>query len=288
MSANAQPSLDELRAVVQPPEVLARRAEHWTGDLYMRRFSIHLTRALIRTPISANGVTGLMILSGSLAGLALLVPGIWGPLLAVALTQLQMLIDCCDGEVARWRGTYTPAGIFLDKVGHYLAEGLLGLGLGLRASGITMGETASTKVWQCLFAGAILMAWIWFNKALNDMVHVARAFNGLDKLAERKSLPSQEAPSAPAEPEAAETRSVLAVRLLGTARTMARFVPFHKAFHSIELSLVVFAVALIGLIVGQPLAVMRVLLVVLAVAIVLVSLGHAISIIMSSKLRARG
>lgn len=252
----------------------------------MRRFSIHLTRALIRTPISANGVTGLMILSGALAGLTLLIPGVWGPLLAVTLTQLQMLLDCCDGEVARWRGTYTPAGIFLDKVGHYLAEGLLGLGLGLRASGITWGETEHVKVWQYLFAGAVLMAWIWFNKALNDMVHVARAFSGLDKLAERKSLPSQGVSSAPAEPAASEAAQAMSVRLLRTARTMARFVPFHKAFHSIELSLVIFAFAVIGLIIGQPLAIMRVLVVVLGVAIVLVSLGHAISIKMSSKLRA--
>lgn len=284
-SASAQPSVEELRAAVQPPEVLARRAEHWTGDLYMRRFSVHLTRLLIRTPLSANGVTGLMILSGSMAGFALLIPGIWGPLLAVLLTQLQMLLDCCDGEVARWRGTYTPAGIFLDKVGHYLAEGLLGLGLGLRASGMTMGETDPVHVWQYLFAGALLMGWIWFNKALNDMVHVARAFNGLEKLTESKSVPDPVQPNA-SEQEPPTTSVALPVRLLQVARKVARFVPFHKAFHSIELSLVIFVVALLGAVIGQPVATMRVLLILLSSAIVIVSLGHAVSIKMSPKLRA--
>ena len=286
MSApTSRPSLAELRAAVQPPEVLARRAEHWTGDLYMRRFSVHLTRLLIRTPISANGVTGLMILSGSLAGVALLIPGVWGPLLAVFLTQLQMLLDCVDGEVARWRRTYTPAGIFLDKVGHYLAEGLLGLGLGLRASGIAMGESEPVRVWQYLFAGALLMAWIWLNKALNDMVHVARAFSGLDKLAESKSPRSDLASDPDHEPIEPSPGSPVA-QLLKAARRAARFVPFHKAFHSIELSLIVLVFALVGAVVGEPLAAMRVLLIVLSVAIVVVSLGHAVSIALSSKLRS--
>ena len=93
----------------------------------MRRISPYLTRVLVRAGLSANAVTGLMILSGAASGFALLVPGLWGPLLAVLLTQLQMLWDASDGEVARWRGTSSPLGIFLDKVGHYLTESLIPL-----------------------------------------------------------------------------------------------------------------------------------------------------------------
>ena len=64
--AQARPtSIAELRAVTQPPEVRGRRnAEHWTASLYLRRFSPYLTWFLLKTPISANGVTGLMILVG--------------------------------------------------------------------------------------------------------------------------------------------------------------------------------------------------------------------------------
>ena len=36
------------------------------------------------------------------------------PILAVLLTQLQLLWDASDGEVARWRGTSSPLGVFLD------------------------------------------------------------------------------------------------------------------------------------------------------------------------------
>src|SRR5690625_6214910 len=71
---------------------------------------------LVRTKISANGVTGLMILAGWCIAGSLLIPGIWGAVLAVFFSQVQMYIDCCDGEVARWRGTSGAKGVFLDKV----------------------------------------------------------------------------------------------------------------------------------------------------------------------------
>jgi hypothetical protein len=117
-----RPTVAELREVTQPPAVRGRStSEHWVADVYLRRLSPYLTRVLLRTPISANGVTWVMIATGASAGLALLVPGLPGGALALVLGQLQMLWDCCDGEVARWRQTFSPAGTFLDKVGHYAA-----------------------------------------------------------------------------------------------------------------------------------------------------------------------
>lgn len=265
----ARPNLDELRAVVQPPEILGRRnAEHWTGNLYMRRYSIYLTNLLVRTPISANGVTGLMILVGISAAAALLIPGLPGALLAALLAQLQMYIDCSDGEVARWRGVSSPAGVFLDKVGHYSAEGLIGLALGIRASGVIGGqETDPVEIWKYCFCGAFLMAWILFNKALNDMVHISRAFAGLDRLA-----------------DTAQAKQVSATSLIGRLRKVARFLPFHRILHSIELTLLALAVAIIALF-CPPLAAERVLVVVLAVATPLVTLGHFLAIMASPRLR---
>ena len=69
-------SFAELRAVAQPPEVRSRRnAEHWTASLYLRDISPYLTWILLRTSISANGVTGLMFLTGWSVAAALLIPG---------------------------------------------------------------------------------------------------------------------------------------------------------------------------------------------------------------------
>lgn len=110
-----RPAIAELRAVCQPESVRGRKnAEHWSG-FYMRDGSVHLTRLLVPTRITPNGVTGIMIVSGWCVGASLLIPGIWGPILAVLFGQLQMFLDAVDGELARWRQRFSPAGIFLDR-----------------------------------------------------------------------------------------------------------------------------------------------------------------------------
>ena len=59
------PSIAELRAATQPPSIFARDSgEHWAGRLYVRRASVYVTRALLRTRITPDGVTLLMLLSG--------------------------------------------------------------------------------------------------------------------------------------------------------------------------------------------------------------------------------
>lgn len=258
-------SLAELRAVTQPPEVRGRRnAEHWTASLYLRRLSPYLTWLLVRTSISANGVTGLMILVGWSAAAALVIPGVAGAALALLLGQLQMLVDCCDGEVARWRRTSSPAGVFLDKVGHYTTEALIPIALGLRAAGFPF-ETPGDFLWTSV--GFALALVIVLNKALNDMVHVARANAGLIKLADTKG-------------EAAVSSSGLA-RL----RRAARFLPFHRLYHSVELTMLAFAAALVGLVVGAGTA-DRVLVGALLPLALLALVGHFVTIMASRRVRS--
>lgn len=258
-------SIAELREVTQPPEVRLRaNAEHWTASLYLRDLSPYLTWMLLKTSISANGVTGLMILVGWSTAAALLVPGIGGALLAVVLGQLQMLVDCCDGEVARWRDTRSPAGVFLDKVGHYSTEALIPLALGVRAAGYPF-DAPMDYFWTTL--GSTLALVIVLNKALNDMVHVARANAGLTKLADRKSEsePSQ--------------------RLVARLRRAARFLPFHRLYHSVELTLIALATALVGLIIGAPLA-DRILIGALLPLALLALVGHFVAIMASRRVRS--
>lgn len=263
---NARPaSIAELRAVTQPPEVRERRnAEHWTAHLYLRDVSPYLTRLLLRTRISANGVTGLMILTGWATAAALLIPGVAGAALAVVLGQLQMLVDCCDGEVARWRRTSSPAGHFLDAVGHYSTEILIALALGVRAFGYPF-EAPADYLWTTLALALALV--IAVNKALNDLVRVARAYAGLPKLGNEASA------TAPRHP------------LISLARRAVRFFPFHRAFHSVELTLVTFAVSLLALATGSP-GTERVYLAVLLAFAVLAVAGHFVAIVSSRRLRA--
>lgn len=263
----SRPTVDQIRAVVHPPEVTDRaNAEHWTSARYLRRLSVYVTAVVVRTPISANGVTLLMIIAGFLAGPALLLPGVWGPLVAVLLTQLQMLLDCSDGEVARWRRASSPRGVFLDQVGHFVAEGSIGLFLGLRAAGLVGGSDPLSS-WQFAFVGAVLAGGIWFNKALNMMVVVARVNSGLGK-----------------QPDIPATRAVPATSVVGRLRRGARFIPFHRLYHSIELSLLTLAVAVLGTGWVDRLTLDRAFVLVMTIGIWVVIVGHMTAIWHSKRL----
>jgi phosphatidylglycerophosphate synthase len=259
-------SLAQLRDVTQPPEVRTRaNAEHWVAHLYLRDLSPYVTWVLLKTPISANGVTALMIFTGWATAAALVIPGIWGPVLALVLGQLQMLIDCCDGEVARWRKTKSPAGHFLDAVGHYTTEALIPLALGLRAAGLADNSRPLDWMWVAL--GAFLAIVIILNKVLNDLVRVARAMSDLPKLADAKGA------NAP--------RPGMVAKL----RRMARFVPFHRIYHSVELTIIAFIAALVGLVMGE-LLISQILVAILLPLSVLAISGHFVAIMTSSRVRA--
>ena len=250
----SRPSISQIREISQPISVTGRStSEHWVADLYQRRLSPYLTRLLLRTPISANGVTWLMIIVGASIGPALLIQGWVGIALALFLSQLQMLIDCSDGEVARWRDTKSPMGIFLDKLGHYLAESLIPICFGLRLANWPE-EPINNSIYPYL--GALLAILIILNKAFNDAVHVARAFSGLGKI--------QDQPGA----------NLPRKGVLRFLRKIFNFLPAQRIFHSVEFTIFI---AFFSTFEGS-------LAIALGIA-VFVTVGHVAAIVSSSKLR---
>ena len=256
----ARPTIAQLREVTQPPSVRTRAAaEHWVAHAYLRDISPYLTRILLRAGFSANGVTWLMIIAAAAAAVATGWPTLSGAILAVILVQLQMLLDCCDGEVARWRQTSSPRGVYLDRVGHYVAEVGIAVALGVRAT----GELRLSGIW--ISAGLLLGLLIALNKVENDLVHVARHYSGLTQMR-----------------DADEVRAPRGGLLRG-ARRLAGLVPFHKVFHSVELSILVLIAAIIDLFVAG--AATKVLLAALVVAAGVTLIGHLVAVLASSRLR---
>lgn len=256
------PSAAEIRRVTQPESVTGRDVEHWTAGLYLRRISPHVTRLALRAGLSANAVTGLMILTGLLAGAALLLGGLVGAVLALVLGQLQMLWDCSDGEVARWRRQQSVVGIFLDKLGHYGAELALCVCLGLRVADLP-GAGRVGELGPVL--GALLAALVLLNRAVNEMVHASRAAGGLPPLG-----------------VAGTGRGTPSVTWVARLRAAARYVPVHRGFHSVELTVLVLLGAL-GDLTGAP--VTGWLLVVLVPAAALTVVGHVVAVLTSARLR---
>lgn len=251
------PSVAEFRAVAQPPSTMGRNSgEHWAGALYMRKLSIYVTWFLAKTPITPNQTTWLMILTGVLAGAVLALPGLGAAVGAALLIQLYLLLDCSDGELARWTGRTSITGVYLDRVGHYFAEAALLIGLGVRASQVSpdwytvMGFAAAL--------GAILI------KAETDLVDVARARSGL---------------VAATESSAEQFRS----RGLGLARRAAAALRFHRIVQAVELSLLAVVAALWDAL-GGGLTATRLLMVVCVVVAALQTILHLVSILASRRL----
>ena len=110
----------------QPTSVVGRRnGEHWAGRLWGRKISLPITRLLAPTRVTPDAITFAMIVIGLLASVSLIVPGLWGALGAALAIQVYLIVDCIDGELARWRARTSRRGAYLDRLGHYVVEAAL-------------------------------------------------------------------------------------------------------------------------------------------------------------------
>ncbi|WTO34045.1 CDP-alcohol phosphatidyltransferase family protein [Streptomyces achromogenes] len=258
----SRPSVAELRPVVHPAGVKDRRSgEHWAGRLYMREVSLRVDRYLVNTRVTPNQLTYLMTVCGVLATPALLVPGVTGAVLGVVATQLYLLLDCVDGEVARWKQQYSLGGVYLDRVGAYLTDAAVLVGLGLRAADL-WGTGRIDWLWA--FLGTLAALGAILIKAETDLVGVARHQTG--------KPPVQEA--------ASELRS----SGMALARRAASALKFHRLILGIEASLLILVLALVDQTRGD-LFFTRLGTAVLAGIALLQTLLHLVSILASSRLK---
>ncbi len=257
----SKPSVAELRAATQPPSLFERNSgEHWAGRLYMRKLSPYATRLLIRTRLSPNAVTWLMILAGIAAAGVLTLPGVVPAVGAVLLIQLQLLLDCSDGEMARWLERKSPVGVYLDRIGHYLTETALPIALGIRADGGWDQLGGYTTL------GLVVSVLQLLVKSETALVHVARMESG--------------------RPLVEDTREVAAPRagLLRQARAILRFAPFFRAFVAMEATLLALTAAVID-VSRDDLDATRVLVLALVAVGALTAVGHLAAILTSKRLR---
>ncbi|MFD0549084.1 CDP-alcohol phosphatidyltransferase family protein [Streptomyces rectiviolaceus] len=257
-----RPSVAELRPVVHPAGVKDRRSgEHWAGRLYMREISLRCDRYLVNTRITPNQLTYLMTVAGALAAPALLVPGITGAVLGVIMVQLYLLLDCVDGEIARWRKQYSMAGVYLDRVAAYLCDAAVLVGFGLRAADLW----GSGRIdWLWAFLGTLAALGAILIKAETDLVGVARHQQGL----------------APVKESASEPRS----SGMALARKAAGALKFHRLVLGIEASLLILVLAIVDSVRGDLLF-SRIGVAVLAGIAMLQTLLHLVSILASSRLK---
>jgi phosphatidylglycerophosphate synthase len=256
----ARPSIAEVRAVGQPESLFERSEESWSGRMYLRRLSPYLTRLLIPTRIGPDAVTCGMIVVGVLAAAALSVPGVVTAVAAVVLIQAQILLDCVDGELARWRRKFSPPrprsarGVYLDHLGHYVTETLLPVGLGIRAD----GGWDSLGTYTTL--GLVVALLALFVRATGALVYATRAEAGLDPPPERAPLRSS------------------------PVRRAAARLPFYRALMAFELTLLALAASIADAIADDQVG-SQVLVIALIPAAALTVVGRLAAILISDRLR---
>ena len=255
----SRPTMDEVRAEGQPRWVVERvNDEHLFGRLYMRKLSPRVTWILARLGLSPNAVTLAFIGCGVAAGVVVAFGGLATAIIAVILVQAGLLFDCADGELARLTKRTSVGGVYLDRIGHYLCDAAMIVGLGLRAQGhlTVSGRYVSAGLFAALLAVLV--------KAETDNVIVARAAAGL---------------SGGHDDEALQPRGAG----LASLRRVASVLKIHRIIQAIELSVLVLIAAIIDAARGGLLATRIVLLACLAVAALMV-VAHLVAIMASRRL----
>jgi phosphatidylglycerophosphate synthase len=256
----SRPTMDQVRAEGQPRWVVERvNDEHLFGRLYMRKLSPRATWLLARLGISPNTVTVLFVACGVAAGVVVAFGGLATAIIAVILVQAGLLFDCADGELARLtKRDNSVRGIYLDRIGHYLCDAAMIVGLGLRAQGYL--TTSGRYVTAGLFAALLAL----LVKVETDNVVVSRAAAGLAGSHDNEAL----------QPRSAGLASV---------RRAASMLKIHRIIQAIELSVLVLIAAIIDAARGGLTATRVVLIACLIVAALMV-VAHLAAILASRRL----
>jgi phosphatidylglycerophosphate synthase len=136
-------------------EKIAQNSSPWY--VLQRRVSIYLTWLLLHTGLKPNQVTlisvGLALLGGILLATRSAELALVGALAFVA----HQLFDKADGDIARFRKTYSIVGVYLDELGHAVAFAGIFVGLGLHIAWRTPGGEALVAVLLTSTLGALAM-----------------------------------------------------------------------------------------------------------------------------------
>ncbi len=128
MTRREAPTLNELRSRVQ--KARHREIGNWMARRVARPSAVYGTWLAIRLGLSANQVTAAAWVASMVSATAI---G-WGSrsafVVGVILAHLAFWLDHVDGQVARWRGTSSLDGTYLDYLMHHASGLATGFGLG--------------------------------------------------------------------------------------------------------------------------------------------------------------
>lgn len=175
------------------------------GLLFGDWASLPITKLFVDLRLSPNIATLGMLVCG-LLGAALQLAGGWWALGGALLLVLYYVLDCVDGEVARWHGVEDMRWGYYDTIFHLLVKpsAFLGTAIGCwRALGhaelLILGAAAAVSVlWLKMFLQ--LPGILFLHDVLNGQPGGSRAFRRFIQSLDAKGQAGGEAPAAPAAP----------------------------------------------------------------------------------------
>ena len=104
-------------------EVTLRRSSYKETDAtiarFNRRISVPISVALMRTPLTANQLSVMLVAVGFYSGWLFSIGSYWPGVLAAFLSLAASILDGCDGEIARLKYQESALGCWIETVGDY-------------------------------------------------------------------------------------------------------------------------------------------------------------------------
>lgn len=198
-----------------------------SGDGFFTTFCVsswsrHLIRPAARLGLTPNTVTGISVAFAAIAAIWFSDGGRAGLVVGAVALYLSFVLDCLDGQLARYTRRFSPLGSWLDAISDRFKEYLVYVGL---AAGYVSASREPWEIWALAVGTMILqtvrhMVDFSYAGAVADRARAA----GLRAAAPRSmAVPWDEAPAAAA---AKGTGSVLALSRRLDALSGARGVAY--------------------------------------------------------------
>ncbi len=113
---------------------MANRAnDGFFSVFFLRKFSKLLTWVAVKVGATPNQVTLISFAIGFYSAYSFSLGGFWNLFLGAVLLQLSIIVDCVDGELARYTRKFSQLGAWLDAVTDRVKEYMVFLGLAMGA-----------------------------------------------------------------------------------------------------------------------------------------------------------
>jgi len=99
--------------------------------VFLSRISPYVTYLFAKTSVTPNQLTLLGFVFAMLGAISLSGPRPLDWIVGWLLLQVYLILDCCDGELARIKGMETRFGVFIDNFLHPISNALVVIGVGV-------------------------------------------------------------------------------------------------------------------------------------------------------------